>query len=380
MAEDAPTDRLRGHVDAPEAGATVERGIARVTGWVLDAEGLLDTVRIAVDGGPSSLARLGVWRSDVGEAFPGTEHAATSGFEGTIDLRAAAGERASIAVLARLGDGTWREAARTEVALTTPARPRGGARPRAAFTVVHNESLWLPLWLRHYERSFGPEDIWVLDHASTDGSTAGLEDRCRVVPIHHDAAFDHHWLKSTVERFQAFLLQSYDAVLFAEADELVVADPRRYPDLGAYIDAMEGPAARCSGWNVVHRPGEPAIDFDRPLLAQREWWHASLPYCKRLIGRVPLRWSDGFHTELDAPDDAPDPDLLLVHGHRIDYDACLARHSASAALDWNAADIVARAGAHNRVAGGEKFDAWFRNGPDLDTPPERIPAHLREVL
>ena len=42
---------------------------------------------------------------------------------------------------------------------------------RAVVTMVHNESVFLPIWLRYYSRFFAPEDIYVLDNDSTDGST-----------------------------------------------------------------------------------------------------------------------------------------------------------------------------------------------------------------
>ena len=44
---------------------------------------------------------------------------------------------------------------------------------RAVVTIVHNEPVFLPLWLRYYSRFFAAEDIYVLDNQSTDGSAGG---------------------------------------------------------------------------------------------------------------------------------------------------------------------------------------------------------------
>ena len=231
---DPPIRNVRACIDEPVAGASIARGVARVSGWVFDDTGLLESALLLVDDGPGTNVRLGVWRPDVGEAYPSVPHASSSGFEGTVDLCGGAGETARIALLVRLGDDTWREAAAVDVATAAPTRERDGSRPRAAFTIVNNESMMLPLWLDYYSRYFDGDDLYVLDHDSTDRSTAELDGRCHVVPVHRQA-FDHHWLKSTVELFQAFLLRSYDAVLFAEADEFVVADPLRYTGLDAYI-------------------------------------------------------------------------------------------------------------------------------------------------
>jgi glycosyl transferase family 2 len=302
-----------------------------------------------------------------------------------VDLRAVSGETTSITLLVRTTGGSWHEAVAADLPTIPPPREQDGARRRAAFTISQNEPLMLPIWLDYYGRYFDADDLYVIDHDSTDGSTSDLEDRCRVVPVHRLVAFDHHWLKTTVEAFQAFLLRSYDTVLFAEVDELVVADPNRHSGLDSYIDGLALPAARCVGFNVVQQADEPPLRFDRPLLAQRRYWQASPYYSKRLLSRVPLRWADGFHEEYSAPDDPPDPALVLVHLHRIDYDACLARHRSSAAREWNEADAQqAVDGRGSRTAASIadpiEFEEWFRRGPDLDSPRELIPEQFRGVV
>jgi hypothetical protein len=372
---------LRGWIDEPAGSGSVARGMVRVSGWAFDDSSLLDGAFLVVDEGPGVRVRLGVWREDVLAAYPSVPHAGASGFEGTVDLRASAREVVRIALLVHTPGGPWREAATVEVRTAAPVRERGGARARAAFTIVHDEALMLPLWLRYYGRYFDPDDLYVLDHASTDGSTVDLHRNCRVVAVHHEASFDHQWLKSTVETFQEFLLGSYDTVLFAEVDELVVADPRKYSGLDSYVDLLPpSSAARCVGFDVVHQPEEAPLRFDAPVLAQRRYWKASLLYNKRLLSRIPLRWSDGFHQEYRAPDDPADPDLLLVHLHRVDYDACLSRHRAAAAREWNELDIVRGDGAHNRIVEDNEFESWFRGDSDAAGPAELIPEHIRSVF
>ncbi len=306
---------------------------------------------------------------------------APSGFDCLVDLRpGVASPTVRIALLVRTARHGWQEAAAVEVRTAASIPSQTGARARAAFTIVKNEPVMLPIWLDYYGRYFEPDDLYVLDHDSSDGSTTGLEGRCRVVPVHREASFDHRWLRSTVESFQGFLLGSYGTVLFTEVDEFVVADPRSYDGLDAYIERLEGPAARCAGFNVVHKPDELPLRFDAPLLEQRRYWHASQQYSKRLLTRMQLRWSEGFHEEYNAPDDPPDPALMLVHLHRIDYDTCLARHRAAAARDWSEEDVILGYGAQNRVTEPDEFEQWFRQGPDLDAPRELIPEHVRPLL
>jgi hypothetical protein len=372
---------VRGHIDVPAAGSELASGLVEVSGWAFDEAGPVEAAALVTGHGLATPLRLGRWREDVASAFPAVAHAGASGFEVVVDLReAGAAATVRIALLLRATGRGWQEVAAVEVTTAVRPAPGGGSRARAAFTMVQNEPVMLPVWLDHYGRYFNPDDLYVLDHDSTDGSTSGLEGRCRVVPVHRRASFEHRWMREVVESFQRFLLSSYEAVLFAEADELVVADPRLYAGLDDYIERLERPAARCAGFNVVHSPEEPPLRFDQPLLAQRRYWHASQTYSKRLLARMPLRWSVGFHDEYDAPDDPPDPALMLVHLHRVDRDAYLARHRSTAGRNWSADDIRLGLGVQNRLSDQDELEEWFRAGPDLDAPRELIPEHIRSLL
>lgn len=375
-----PPPVLHANFDYLRDGDAAERRLTRVSGWAFAETGPLRAARVVVDDDAISVVTLGIRRPDVAEHARLWPQAETCGWEADVDLRDHPRNAATLTLLVRVAAGDWVQAAQVELELGQASAPAPGSRSRAAFTIVKDEAPMLARWLAHYGRSFDPADLYVLDHASTDGGTSGLAGRATVIPVHRDSAFEHRWLRHTVQRFQAFLLQSYKTVVFAEVDEMIVADPRRHEHLGAYIEAMPGPSARCSGFNVVHLPAEPPLDPDRPVLAQRSTWHASLEYSKRLVSRVPLRWIDGFHVELSQPDGPPDPDLLLVHLHRADHDACLARHRASAARRWLQEDLDGDLGSQNRIADPEAFEAWFSAGDDLDAPPELIPAHLRNSV
>lgn len=60
----------------------------------------------------------------------------------------------------------------------------------AIVTMVHNEGIFLLIWLRSYSQFFKPADIYVIDHESTDGSTSG-EGFVRI-PITHEK-IDWEW-------------------------------------------------------------------------------------------------------------------------------------------------------------------------------------------
>lgn len=334
---------------------------------------------ILVDGKHGTAVNLGSPREDVAAQFPDVPDSAQSGWDAMVDLRGVEGDVAELTLLGRTRAGAWVELSRAEMSVEKPGSR--ATRTGAVFTIVQNETRFLPLWLKHYSRHFDWSDIYVLDHDSTDGSTDGLDACCNVVKVHRDKSFDHMWLKGTVEDFQAFLLRSYSAVLFAEVDEIVVPDPGLYPDLGAYIESTEGPAACCTGYNVVHQNDEEALNFDQPVLRQRMYWHPSPQYSKRLLGRVPLAWNVGLHQEFNAPSVGPDPGLLLIHLHRVDYDYCLARHRSNASRDWSEDDLAFNLGWHMRIVDPEEFEDWFYRGDDLegnDRVP--IPERFRDLV
>lgn len=368
---------LAGSIDLPRPDTTVTRGMTLVAGWAL---GIDDTpvtdVIVLVDHHVAARARIGLPRPDVAAYYSGLGNAGRAGWQAFVDLRSVHGPTATITVIA-CSNGRWDQLVSTTIDVAADV---SGRRSRAAFTIVQNERVFLPLWLRHYGGHFEPTDLYVLDHDSTDGSTDGLGNACRVVPVHRSHSFDHSWLKTTVEEFQSFLLCSYDTVLFTEVDELVVADPRRYDGLASYIDGLQARAACCTGYNVVHQPDEPPLRFDEPLLAQRGYWHRAPKHSKRLLARVPLAWSIGFHNEANVPEACPDPDLLLIHLHRVDLDTCLDRHRDAARRTWSQTDVAAGLGVHNRLVDDELYD-WFYRGADLaETEREPIPPHIRSLL
>src|SRR4051794_15749244 len=227
-------------------------GLLRAVGWALGQDGPPEVVVAA--GSATAQVVHRVPRPDVAEAHPGIAGVEASGWEAVIDLRGVRAPALDVVLLAREPAGGWRELDRRPIRLESLPRPAG--RSRAAFTIVQDEPVFLPLWLSHYGRFFEPKDLYVLDHGTTDGSTSGLAGVCTVISVHRETSFDHAWLRSTVERFQSFLLQSYETVLFAEADELIVTDPDRHDGLDDYIEALREPAACCTGFNVVQQPSE----------------------------------------------------------------------------------------------------------------------------
>ena len=255
-------------------------------------------------------------------------------------------------------------------------RPR--PRSRALLTMVHNEAVFLPIWLGYYGRFFRPADIFVLDNDSTDGSTA--RDGFVRIPVSHDAV-DHEWMVRTIEELQHDLVGRYDVVVVTDVDEIVAPVPE-WGTLDAYLDRFDEESVNCLGYELLHMPTEPPLDLGRPILDQRDHWFINDGYDKAALASVPMRWNAGFHGRADGWFN-PDPDLRMIHLHRMDYDLCRARHRDRERRAW--ADEDARLGwaAHNRITEGAEFERWFYGDsgwPGAKVEPERIRASWRGLF
>jgi lipopolysaccharide biosynthesis glycosyltransferase len=251
-------------------------------------------------------------------------------------------------------------------------------RRRAVQTIVHNEAVFLPIWLRYHRRFFAPEDIYVFDHESTDGSTSG--GGFVRIPVTHDTV-DHTWMVTTLQAHQHELLERYDVVLTLDVDEVVVPDPDP-GTLGDYLDRFDEEYVNCLGYELLHVADEPALDPDRPILDQRRWWFANDGYDKPALATQPTVWEPGFHSLAEGHANL-DPDLRLIHLHRMDYAICRERHRHRRAREWNQRDVAYGWANHNLLAEGEEFDRWFYEDSSFEgisIELERIPARWRGLV
>ncbi|MEK6326339.1 MAG: glycosyltransferase family 2 protein [Actinomycetota bacterium] len=231
----------------------------------------------------------------------------------------------------------------------------GTEKRRAILTIVQNEAVFLPIWLRYYSRFFASDDIYVLDHESTDGSTSG--GGFVRIPVTHETV-DHTWMVRTIEAHQHELLQRYDMVLTTDVDEIVAPNPE-WGTLGQYLDRFDEEWINCLGYEVLHlKDREGPFRMDRPILEQRGYWFANSAYDKPALASVPMTWEPGFHMRSDRRLSL-DPDLYLIHLHRLDYDICLARHRWRRERSWNQRDLTAGWAVHNLIADEEEFKRWF---------------------
>lgn len=253
------------------------------------------------------------------------------------------------------------------------------AKRAAVLTMVHNESIFFPIWLRYYSRFFGPDEIHVLDHDTSDGSTAG--GGFVRVPVSHETV-DHTWMVRTIEAHQRELLERFDAVLVTDVDEIVAPRPE-WGTLDEYLRRFDEEFVNCLGYEVLHMADrEGPFDPSRPVLEQRGHWFANDGYDKPGLAAEPTRWEPGFHAREDGGFRL-DPDLILIHLHRMDYEVCLARHRYRRERAWNDQDLAEDWAKHNLITGGDDFARWFYEDScfeAIEMVVEPIPAAWRGLF
>lgn len=194
----------------------------------------------------------------------------------------------------------------------------------AIVTIVRNEAVFLPIWLKYYTSLVEPQHIYIIDNDSTDGSTTDIP--YHVIKAPSEYYCSHKWILETVQTVVDSLLTiGYDYVLFAEVDEFIIPSPTLYPGgLQEYIKNMKQPTVRATGYNLFHDyvNNPQPIDLSKSILSQRNVWYPDVLYSKNAITSISLWWIAGFHG-VDFPKEyenmIPDPNLYLLHIKKFDY-------------------------------------------------------------
>lgn len=212
----------------------------------------------------------------------------------------------------------------------------------AVVTMVYNEDVFLPIWIRYYGGLFGNDNLYVLDNASTDGSTSGL-DRVNTIRIPRTLHFNRD-RRLFISQFCTALLQYFEVVIYTDCDEILFAT-KRIGTLGDYVEQLDRSHATAIGLELFHDiSDEKEIDLSRPILEQRRKVFFSPPMCKTLVIKRPITWGAGFHRSTRRP---VFDSLLLLHLSSMDLGIRLKRQAMM--RDMEAIDL----GSHKRAPDSE---------------------------
>ena len=215
----------------------------------------------------------------------------------------------------------------------------------AALTYVFNEQVNLPVWVRYYGNLFGPENLFVVDRQSNDGSTDDLG-KVNVIRVPR-TKFDDNDKSHAMSSIHSALLRSYDAVVCSDCDEVLVSDPAKYADLNDYISNHQSDYSTGVGLNLVHAiDREPPLDLHFPILAQRKYASFASSECKTLLSRVALTWAPGLHSTSLPP--KIDLDLFVFHLKLMDYNMAMIRQKINQDTAWSDKSLQNHHGVHHR--------------------------------
>lgn len=166
-------------------------------------------------------------------------------------------------------------------------------------TMQYNDEYFMPIWVRHYEKYFKHESMYVIDHGSDYNFIPQTVNR---IYVPRAKGFDELDRLSMVQGFVFALMKCYDWGVFCDSDELILLE-NFSPELMApkqtvFSYGFDLFKVNVDGCVKVYGLFNRAIS--KPLVFNHDY----------------PGWSTGFHgVKLDAP-----PEISLVMGHLKYFD------------------------------------------------------------
>jgi hypothetical protein len=150
---------------------------------------------------------------------------------------------------------------------------------RFLLTMQYDESLLLPVFLKHYSCYFSAQNIFVIDHGSR---TNLIPDGFNRIYVPRDRPFSEVARLDLIQNITQGLLNYYDLGVYADCDELISFQD---VDFDSVVDAV----TYVAGFEVFLSKSSQIIGALNPL------------ECKPLIFKKTPAWSIGFHSSNAKP-------------------------------------------------------------------------------
>lgn len=178
----------------------------------------------------------------------------------------------------------------------------------AAVTLVRNDRQFLEKWVSYYGAQVGYCNLFLIIRG-TDWELPPLPPEVSRIIVKDSPSrrkARNIWSANYVSHFVDFLLHSYDAVIRADSDEFIVADPASGQTLTEVIEqnAVLG-SLSALGTDVIQKLSEePALDPNQSVLKQRKYGIVTREFSKPCVVTSSVRWEVGFH---------------YIHGHEVRF-------------------------------------------------------------
>ena len=152
---------------------------------------------------------------------------------------------------------------------------------------------WFPLWYQYYSKQFGSSALHLvtyegLSHRFRKYELGGLTE----LPCAYNDVLRSRVISAAVNT----LLYTHDIVIRCDVDEFLIANPKKFLSLNAYLQQINKKYVTAVGFDVVESPLETEINFDLPILGKQRrvaMIHPALH--KTSLVTVPAYWGPGFH-------------------------------------------------------------------------------------
>lgn len=230
----------------------------------------------------------------------------------------------------------------------------------AIFTMVRDEKVFLPIWLKYYSKYFNSKDIYVIDHETKDGSIEECKTNFKfnVKKVYNPYLFPRKFRMNTVKEMFSNLLKKYDYVIYTDVDEIIIPNLNKYANLRDYLNKFNKDFVYCNGFELIHfKDKEEQLDLNNSILKQRSYWYPNILYGKPLLSNKVLSWCAGFHNCKEQGE--IDKNLLLIHLHKMDFDICLKKREQINKINKINDPKNNSYIAHNLINNKKELEQWF---------------------
>ena len=249
----------------------------------------------------------------------------------------------------------------------------------AVIGLFHREFFFIPLWQNYYGKLFGLENLYAIGDLQKDETFKLFSRGVNFINYAHPLFANHSEHVQLILQVQKELLQKYDVVIFAEADQFFIPDPDKYLNLTDYLYRNTQDYIKVSGWNVRQNLlEESSYNPNLRVLEQRKYWFKDPgPEDKLVIIRKPMEhYGTGFH--VCSPDTPRDPDLFNIHLQKFDFNLCNCRFFIKTQTENKHPNFSKYGeGGHVWMNDDELWQNWLDENEKLDIMP--IPEKFKKL-
>jgi len=245
----------------------------------------------------------------------------------------------------------------------------------ALITIIQNGNEFFKIWYKYYTQLLPEKNIYVIDYNSTDGSTNNIN--CNIIKYADYNVENIPQGNQLINDLKSELLKTFDYVIYTDYDEIMF-----HPKGLESVIASKEKYYTTSGYEIVqNRRLEAPINFNLPLIPQRNYWYRCPTYDKPLITSIDFTWAFGNHSaSIRLPSGRQAAilqpnyvaNLYLLHLHKIDYTHCLALNQKNIAEKKEP-----KLGGTQNFLIGKKFEDWWKQAETKLVP---IPLEIKTRL